>query len=175
MINNLNVININGNNYVLKNADFNDKSEIMKLYGDAIGTEGCTWSEEYPNEDTFNKDVGAKNLFCLMNEFHEILAAISIDCDETVDELTCWNKLAGKMGELARMVVRSDYQNKGIAPALINAVVGVMKQRGYVTVHYLVSCQHTKALAAYAKLDFIRVGECDLFSNKWLCYEKIIE
>ncbi|MDE7433164.1 MAG: GNAT family N-acetyltransferase [Lachnospiraceae bacterium] len=171
----LNVLNINGSSYVLKNAEYDDKSDIMKLYGEAIGTEGCTWSEEYPNEDIFDMDVRGGNLFCFMNESGEIIAAISIDRDAAVDELPCWNKSAGKMGELARMVVRRDYQNRGIAPELINAVVDVMKQRGYATVHYLVSREHKKALASYAKLDFVKVGECELFLNKWLCYEKIIE
>lgn len=172
---NSDIININGNNYILKNANYDDKSDIMKLYGDAIGSPGCTWSEDYPNDDTFHGDVDTSNLFCLVNENGEIIAAISIDRDAAVDGLACWNKRAGKMGELARMVVGDDYQNRGIAPELIKAVVEVMKQRGYATVHYLVSPHHQKALAAYAKLDFEQVGECELFSNEWLCYEKIIK
>lgn len=169
------IININGNNYRLKNANYDDKNDIMKLYGDAIGSPGCTWSEDYPNDDTFNGDVDTSNLFCLVNKYGEIIAAISIDCDAAVDELECWNKQAGKMGELARMVVRNDYQNRGIAPELIKAVLEIMKERGYATVHYLVSRHHKKALAAYAKLDFEQVGECKLFSNEWLCYEKVIK
>lgn len=168
-------IDINGYNFILRNAVCDDKSVIMKLYRGAIGTAGCTWSEEYPDEDTFHADVLAENLFCLVNEVDEIIASVSIDCDAVVDELACWNSSAGKMGELARMVVRGDYQNRGIAPGLIKAVIDVMKQRGYATVHYLVSRHHKKALASYAKLDFVKVGECELFSNQWLCYEKVIE
>lgn len=169
------IINIDGNNYKLRNANIIDKHEIMSLYWEAIGSPGCTWSEEYPNEDTFNGDVSASNLFCLVNDSGEIIAAVSIDQDEVTDELGCWNKQAGKMGELARMVVRNDYQNRGIAPRLIEAVIEVMRQRGYATVHYLVSRHHTKALAAYAKLDFRKAGECELLSNEWFCYEKVIK
>lgn len=169
-----NEIVINKNRYKVRIATQEDKAEIMSLYRAAIGSEGCTWSQDYPNEDTFQMDVEKQNLFCLMNGENEIVAALSIDCDETVDALDCWNKQAGKMGELSRMVVKSDCRNQGLAPELIKAVMAEMKQRGYASVHYLVSRHHKKALAAYAKLDFKRVGESDLFGEEWFCYEILL-
>ncbi len=162
------------NTFVFREATFKDKNQIFELYRKAIGTEGCTWSLDYPNEDILSNDIKNHNLFCMENDEHEVVGAISIDRDEIVDGLKCWNKAAGNMAELARLVVRDDCQNHGMAPELIKNVVKVLKERGYASAHYLVSRHHEKALASYRKLDFECVGESNVLDNEWYCYEKII-
>ena len=57
------------------------------------------------------------------NQDKEIVGAVSIDEDEEVDRLECWNRNAGKMAEIARLVVREDCQNKGMARELIKNVI----------------------------------------------------
>ncbi len=163
------------NNYTFRKAVEKDASEILKLYRAAIGTEGCTWSESYPNKEICIEDISRGDLFCLINASGETIAAISIDSDEKVDSLKCWNHSIGKMAELSRLVVKEQYQNKGLAPALINEVINVLLQRGYKTVHYLVSKGNIKALASYEKLNFTKVGESNLFGESWHCYEKILD
>lgn len=160
---------------VFREARQEDKEQIMKLYRSAIGTEGCTWSEEYPNEEIMLTDLKKHNLFCMENSSKEIVGAISIDEDEEVDKLECWDKSAGKMAELARLVVREDYQNNGIARQLIKNVIKVLKNRKYKSVHYLVSKHNEKALASYKKLDFKCVGESDILENDWYCYEMLLD
>lgn len=169
-----NVLQINENKYLIRKALLQDEKIILGLYRSVIGTEFCTWSLDYPNIDTFHMDVNDNNLFCICNEEEEIIGAISIDKDENTDRLECWNKSLGKMGELSRMVIRQDYQNKGIAPEFIKYVIGIMKSRDYKSVHYLVSKHHKKALKAYKKLGFSLVGEADLFDHDWFCYEKVL-
>ena len=142
-------LKINDNKYLIRQASLQNKEIILGLYRSAIGTEFCTWSLDYPSIDTFYMDVNDNNLFCICNEEGEIIGAISIDKDENTDRLDCWNKSLGKMGELSRMVIREDYQNKGIAPEFIKYVMEIMKSRGYKSVHYLVSKHHKKALKAY--------------------------
>lgn len=161
--------------YTFRKANEEDEFEILKLYKSAIGTEGCTWSEEYPNEDICRGDIVRNDLFCMEDKQGTIIATISIDSDEIVDSLKCWNYAAGKMAELSRLVVREEYQNRGLAPTLINETINVLKERGYKTVHYLVSKHNKKALSSYKKLDFTKVGESDLFGEEWYCYEKTLE
>lgn len=161
--------------YTFREADTDDKDEILKLYRSVIGTDGCTWSEDYPNEDICSKDIFRHDLFCMEDEMGGIIAAISIDLDDKVDSLKCWKHSMGKMAELSRLVVKEEYQNRGLAPQLINKVIEILKSRGYKTVHYLVSKYNKKALASYKKLDFKKVGECDLFGEEWYCYEKSLE
>lgn len=149
-----------------------DKQEVMQLYHSMIGTLGCTWSLEYPSEETFMMDVSTQNLFAYKNKNNEIIAVLSIDQDKIVDEIPCWSRQLGRMGELSRLAVRADYQNRGIAPSLIKDVMQILKNRGYQTVHYLVSKTHAKALASYRKLNFKMVGESRVFEHDWFCYEK---
>lgn len=161
--------------FVFREAKTEDKEQIMQLYRNAIGTEGCTWSEDYPNEQILLTDLSKHNLFCMENQDKEIVGVISIDEDEEVDRLECWNRNAGKMAELARLVVREDCQNKGMARELIKNVIKVLKERQYKSVHYLVSKYNDKALASYKKLDFKCVGESDILDNDWYCYEMLLD
>lgn len=149
-----------------------DKVEIMKLYRDAIGSDGCTWSMEYPSDETFESDICRESLFCMKTQQGEIVGAISIDDDRLVQELSCWNKSLYPMAELARLVVKETYRNQGIAPQLIEAVMPYLEKRGFQSAGYLLSKRHIKALQAYRKLEFVRVGECDLYEHDWWCYQK---
>lgn len=148
------------------------KPAILSLYRAAIGTPGSTWSYDYPNEEILEGDYQRGDLFCLKNQNEEVIGAISVDADEIVDGLTCWTKELRPGAELARLVVREDYQNQGLARVLLNSVMEVAKERGYKSVHFLVSKTNYKALNSYAKLNFNNVGESDVYDANWWCYEK---
>ena len=154
---------------VFVQARAEEKEEILGLYRKAIGTLGCTWSMEYPTVEHTDADLDRNDLFCLKTSEGEIIGAISIDEDKLVEELPCWSKGGA---ELARLVVKEAYQNQGIAGELLKNAMTVLKKRGYQYVHFLVSKHHTKALRAYDKLQFDKVGESDLYEGDWWCYEK---
>ena len=145
-----------------------DKTEILKLYWGMIGAEGCTWSEEYPNMELLNRDIENKNQFCMKNDTDNIIAAIVIDEDEEVRKLPFWNPDYKKAGELARLAVRQDYQNQGIAVKLIRETAKIMRERRYDAIHFLVSRSNPAALASYQKLNLHLAGETDLFGGNWL-------
>ena len=63
------------------NATKEDMEVIRKLYRDAIGSPGCTWSLEYPNVEIMLGVMERNALFCLKNEAGKIIGAISIDDD----------------------------------------------------------------------------------------------
>ncbi len=148
-----------------------DKSKIMDLYQKAIGSNGCTWNEDYPSREHLEGDFNREALFCLKTDEGEIVGAISIDDDAEVEKLNCWSKGGA---ELSRLVVKESYQNKGIARELLKNAMGILKERGYKYAHFLVSKHHKKALRSYAKLGFDNVGESDLYDGDWWCYEKAI-
>lgn len=150
-------------------ANEDDKWSVTQLYKNAIGSLGCTWDEHYPSMEHTESDLAREDLFCLKNESGEVIGAISIDDDANVDELPCWSKNGA---ELARLVVKEEHQNQGIAGLLLRNAMEVLKQRGYEYIHFLVSKEHTKALRAYEKLHFDKVGECNLYDGNWWCYEK---
>lgn len=154
------------------NATKEDKQEIAGLYQAAIGSPGCTWSPEYPNEEITEDDLVRNALFCLKTDAGEIIGAISIDNDAAVEGLSCWSGTLQPGAELARLVVKENYQNRGIARKILTFAMGELRKRGYKSVHFLVSKTHERALRSYAKLDFERRGEADLYGEHFWCYEK---
>ena len=150
-----------------------DEEAVMQMYHAMIGTEGCTWDYAYPNVEIFRSDVAENRLFCLKDDADAIIAVISIDRDPLVEALPVW-KGAKPGGELARLAVREDHQNRGIARKMILAAMEILRMRGYGSAHYLVSKTHAKALASYAKLEFSRAGESNLYDHEWYCYEKTL-
>lgn len=65
----------------LYQATIDDKPYIMALYTEAIGSEGCTWNEDYPSEETMDSDLARGDAYVWKDETGELLGAISIDDD----------------------------------------------------------------------------------------------
>lgn len=164
------MISKKGKNFTL--ATVEDAQEILKLYRSVIGSEGCTWSLEYPNEENISADLSRASLFCMKTEEGEIIGAISIDDDPEVEQLTCWTKELSPGGELARLVVKESYQNQSIARKLLQEGMQELKKRGYQSVHFLVSKTNYRAIHSYNKFQFETKGESNLFGECWWCYEK---
>lgn len=156
-------------------AQKTDSESIMKLYKSMVGREGVTWSDDYPSMETLIRDISRENEFCLKDDDDKIVAAIAIDEDEEVDRLDVWNKSYKRAGELARLAVRTDEQNNGIARKMIENVVDIMKERSYDAVHFLASKTNLPALASYKKLDIPIVGEAVIYGENWWCYEKALK
>ncbi len=148
-----------------------EKETVLAIYRSMIGTPGCTWNEDYPDEREFAFDMARGALYCMRNQEGKILGLISVDEDEVCARLPQWN-LTAKAAELARLAVISEYQNRGLARRMILTVMEVLKEQGYGAVHYLVSPGNERALASYAKLDFECRGRTFLYEQEWLMYEK---
>lgn len=152
-------------------ATANDKEEILKLYKAQIGREYCPWTEDYPDGETIEFDLGRDSLFVL-KDGTRIVGAVSIDDDEEVAQLACWDKNLAPGGEFARIAVLPEYQNRGLARQMVRFVMEVLKKRGYKSIHFLVNRHNLKAIRSYAAFGFDVVGECHMFEQDFLCYEK---
>ena len=148
-----------------------DREAIMSLYRSMIGTEGCTWDDNYPSDECFSKDLEGNDIIC-MEEDGIIVSALSFDKDEDVAGLDVWTKELEPSKEFSRMVVREQYQNRGIARQMLTEGMRILRERGYRSTHYLVSPGNKKALNSYIKLGFNKVGEREYAGHDWLCYEK---
>ena len=102
----------------------------------------------------------------------KIIAAVSHEEDEDVDALECWDTSLAPGGELARLAVHPSMQNKGIARQMLKYGMGVLKDRGFRSIHFLVNRYNTKAIRSYAYFGFNVVGECRMYDQDFLCYEK---
>ena len=95
----------------LYQATIDDKPYIMALYTEAIGSEGCTWNEDYPSEETMDSDLARGDAYVWKDETGELLGAISIDDDHVVEELPCWSAQLQPAAEFARLVVGDCQKN----------------------------------------------------------------
>ncbi|MGN1135804.1 MAG: GNAT family N-acetyltransferase [Oscillospiraceae bacterium] len=148
----------------------NDKAEILALYKTMLYGP-ADWNEYYPNEETIDFDLSRNALFVMKNGAGEIIAAISIDKDEEVDALPCWNKNLAPGGEFSRLCIRKDMQNQGISKEMIRYVFDIFQKEGKKSAHILVKTGHEAALAAYGKVGFKTVGECNMFGKDFICME----
>lgn len=154
------------------NATKDDKEELLALYHSMIGGP-CEWDEHYPDDNTIAFDLKNEDLYVMKNDKNEIVATITIDHDPQVEELTCWHEELAPVSELSRLCVRKDMQGGGIAKLMMNHAFDILKERGNKGVHILVREGHRVALAVYTELDFVKVGECDLFEKHFICMEKV--
>ena len=156
---------------VIEPATENDREQILKLYLAQKGREFCAWDEDYPSDETISFDLSRDALF-VMKDNTGVIAAISIETDEDVDDLDCWNRSLFPGGGLARVAVDPSMQGRGIGRQMMEYGMGVLKERGYKSVHFLVNKYNVKAIRCYASFGFDVVGECFMFDQDFLCYEK---
>lgn len=122
-----------------------DRSEILALYKEQIGREYCPWDERYPSNEAIDWDLSRNALFVLrMNG--KINAAVSIEEDEEVDLLPCWDKSIIPVGELARLAVLPEKQNKSLGRIMLKFGMDELKRRGFKGIHILVNKYNVKAI-----------------------------
>ncbi len=148
-----------------------DTDEVLALYDKQKGKEFCPWTDDYPGIETIDFDLKRDALY-VMKEEGKIIAAISLEEDEDVDALECWNKDLAPGGELARLCVLPGLQSKGIGKIMLKQGMDELKRRGFKSVHFLVNKYNVKALKCYETFGFDIVGECHMFEQDFLCYEK---
>ena len=140
----------------IKKAAEEDRNAILKLYRTRLYGP-ADWNEYYPSMENIEFDIAHDSLFVMKNRKGEIIAAISIDHDEEVDSLTVWDENIAPAGELARLCVREDMQNQGIAKEMMRYAFDALKEQGKKGVHILVRKGHAGAIACYTTLVFQQV------------------
>ena len=157
--------------YEIVMATEEDRDEILSLYRAQIGREYCPWNEEYPSNEAIDWDLSRDALF-VMKVNGKIKAAVSIEEDEEADSLSCWDKKLEPVGELARMTVLPEEQSKGLGRIMLQFGMDELKRRGFKGIHILVNKNNTKAIRCYAVFGFCMVGECYMYEQDFLCYER---
>ncbi len=167
-----------------------DRDQVLALYQEQKGKEYCPWSDEYPGNETIDFDLSRDALYVMKEkekkeeqdkgkekdkeeekDKRKILAAVSLDEDEDVNRLDCWDPAIAPGGELARLAVRRDMQNRGLARILLDFGMREWFRRGKKSIHFLVNRHNVKAIRSYAAFGFHVVGECEMFDQEFLCYE----
>ena len=148
-----------------------DRTGVLSLYRAQLGREFCPWDEEYPSNETVDWDLSRDALFVL-KENGRVKAALSIEVDEAVDLLPCWDRSLAPAGELARLAVLPQEQNKGLGRIMLQFGMEELQRRGFRGIRFLVNKYNVKAIRCYASFGFRVAGECRMYEQDFLCYEK---
>ncbi len=151
-------------------AQPHQKAAILALYKTMLGG-AADWDEHYPTMEHIEADMARDNLF-VMTEGSELIATISIDEDEAVAQLPNWNPALEPAGELSRLCVRQDCQNRGLARQMMEYAFEQLRHRGCKGVHILIREGHKVATRSYSHLGYQPAGHCRLFGKDFDCYER---
>ena len=152
-----------------------DRQDLMDLYMIQKGSAFCFWGKDYPAQENVNEDLACDALYVMLDHTGRLAAAVSIERDEEVDRLPCWNPCLSPAGEIARLAVHPDFQNRGLGRRIVAHVMQVLKDRGCKSVRLLVNARNTPAVHVYRFFRFETVGECDMYQQHFLCMEKPLE
>ncbi len=156
--------------HVIQPAQPEQKNAILALYRSMLGG-AADWDEQYPTMEHIEADMARGNLF-VMTAGEDVLAAISIDEDEEAARLPNWSPGLEPAGELSRLAVRQDCQNRGLARQMMEYAFAQLRNRGCKGVHILIRKGHVVAQRSYAHLGYCPVGECTLFGKDFDCFER---
>ena len=156
------------------NAAESNRAEVLALYRMMLGREFCFWDEDYPSNETFDFDLSRDALFVLKME-GRIKATVSIELDDEVEKLPLWDESLSPAGELARLAVHPDLQSRGFGKLLLQFGMDELKKRGFRGVHFLVNKGNKIAIRCYQNFGFHIAGECHLYDQDFLCYEKALK
>ena len=156
--------------YEIVMATAADSAEILALYKAQLGREFCPWDAFYPTQEEIDYDLSRDSLFVLKGD-GRIKAAISVEVADDLARLDFWDESLLPVGELVRLAVLPEEQNKGLARVMLRFGLDELKRRGFRGIRFLVNRHNEKALRSYASFGFHLAGEAQLYEQDFLCYE----
>ena len=156
---------------IFRGAISDDLPQITNLYRAAIGTPGCTWSENYPGSFELEHDFASGNLYVL-SEGETVVGAVSVVSPNELDSAYAWEEQNAK--EIARVVISRDYGGRGLAVQMLHRLFEKLKQEGCDAIHLSAACCNHAAIKTYRRLGFSFLAQADLYGNRYyLCEKKL--
>lgn len=159
-------------NFHVRKGTLDDVPAVTALWRSLVGTEGCTWDEEYPGKEEAEEDAACGDLYVLCTSEGEIIGAMAAGDENELWNYDFWSGDIKKHCGCSRLGIAAVYQNRGLAGFMFSEVEKDVFWRGYDGIGLLVSPQNLKALSVYDKMDYVKIGECVLYEQDWFCYEK---
>lgn len=162
----------NMENYALRPVSGNELNAVMEFYRSHIGSPGCTWNQNYPNEEILQEDYSAGNLYGLYAG-EELIGSISVDSENYLDKLPCW-QYKTNVKEIAQVVISPKYQRQGLGTVLLKKLFEFLKQHRTEAIHLLVSPDNEHAIKLYSKFGFENRGQYYLYEHNYFAMETML-
>lgn len=154
-------------------AEKKDLDNVLELYEIVKKTKYCVWDEEYPTIENINFDFEHDCLYVL-KENDIVFGAISINFENEFDEFPDLWLYTKNSCEIARLVVKPEYQNKGLAEFMVNEISIILSEKEVYCIHLAVAVNNLPAVRLYDKCGFLQVCTTYIFENYYYFYEKKI-
>lgn len=158
---------------ILRLAKACERTDVLNLYKSVLGREFCAWDEEYPSMEFIDEDISNDNLY-ILEEKGEMIGAVSNATEQEIQELNCW-KYYDNVAELARLVIKPEFQGNKYAEFLVEEMFKVLTSKGYKAVHAAIAEKNLPSQKTSAKVGFEKVGKALLWDEYHYLYEKILE
>ncbi|MCQ2910993.1 MAG: GNAT family N-acetyltransferase [Clostridia bacterium] len=155
-----------------RKAKLDDILKIKNLYDSVKGSEFCTWHEDYPGDFEINEDFNSDNLFVLEDN-NDIIGAISIIPENELDDIKDF-KVHDDAAEFARVVIRKDYQGKGLSKLLVENIIEEIRNRNKKTIHILVAKVNIPAQKLYKSCGFDFIRDIYKFQTDFILCELVL-
>ena len=162
-------------NMLIERAKAQDADAVYALYHSLIDTPYSTWSEEYPSREIVNGDVQSGKTIVMRDPSGGIAAAIALlpgEEEPEFDLVAPWYPDIKKWAVPSRLGVSVDQQGKGLAKRMLQAAMDYAREDGCDAMRFLVAKRNPIPQRAYAPLGFDVCGECEMWGERWLCYQK---
>ncbi|MBQ4552818.1 MAG: GNAT family N-acetyltransferase [Clostridia bacterium] len=164
-----------GDDMRIERAKPDDADAVFALYHSLVDTPYSTWSEEYPSGELVREDVKGGKTIVMRDSSNRIIAAIALLSGEEeaeFDDKAPWYEDVKKWAVPSRLGVAADQQGKGMAKRMLTAAMDAARDDGCEAVRFLVAKRNPIPQRAYASLCFDVCGECEMWGEHWLCYQK---
>lgn len=158
---------------ILRLAKAEERTTVLKLYKSVLGREFCAWDDEYPSMEFIDEDILNNNLY-ILEEKGELIGAISNATELEFQDLNCW-KYYENVAELARLVIKPEYQGNKYAKFLVEEMFKILSIRGYKSVHAAIAEINLPSQKTSSKVGFEKVGKELLWDEYHYLYEKVLE
>ncbi|WP_444658260.1 GNAT family N-acetyltransferase [Caproiciproducens sp. R2] len=157
--------------YKVEKVPVEEKENALEIYESLKGSYGCTWDVHYPVMEDVSRDIQSGSLYGVFKD-RELIAVAAAGKDDELAHLSCWDRSLQNACDLARVAVRADYQNQGIAKMLITGIEKNGMEREFDGIHLIVGKTNPYAIRLYDSLGYLCCGETSMYGNEWLCYQK---
>ena len=159
----------------IERAKPEDADAVYALYHSLLDAPYSTWSEDYPTREDVQNDVSHGWTIVMRDVNGRITAAIALlpgEQEPEFEEIAPWYPDVKKWACPARLGVALDQQGKGLARQMLSAAMDCARADGCEGVRFLVAKSNPVAQRSYARLGFDICGECEMWDERWLCYQK---
>lgn len=157
----------------LRNAKLTELDTIYNMYKSVIGTQYCTWSQQYPGKTEIDNDYKTGNLYVLVGE-EKIIGAITAVPENELSHFTFWQKNNENTREISRVIISKEFWGQGMAKKLVQSLISILEKQGCQSVHLSVAALNIPAYKTYISLGFTPVGESDMYGSHFILCEKLL-